>query len=253
MFALCPEATLFKTTVAKTIYDIFKPRIILDMSSGWGDRLISAIAYSQTVDYDVKYFGYDPNTNLTKGYKDIINTLAGDKKENFGVKTAPFETADLSYIKEDIDLVFTSPPYFDFEVYSDDPTQSIVQYPTFTIWCVNFLFRSIKLAFSKLSKDGYLVMHITDTKNMSNVCELIILFIEGFIGGKLIGTINTQAPGKVAIPMWVYKNVKTINETNKQNMVKYYPEINIQINKTLIPPVIFKKSWADYSDSDDED
>ncbi len=254
MFSLCPEATLFKTTVAKTVYDIFKPKVILDMSSGWGDRLISAIAYSQTVDYDVKYFGYDPNTSLTQGYKNIIDTLAGDNRANFGVKTAPFETADLSYIKEDVDLVFTSPPYFDFEVYSEDKTQSIVQYPTFINWCVNFLFRSLKNAFSKLSKDGYLVMHITDTKNMPNVCELIILFIEGFIGGKIIGTINTQAPGKMAIPMWVFKNVKVINETNKQNMVKYYPEINIEINKSLLPqkkvePV--KKSWADYSDDED--
>ena len=68
---------------------------------------------------------------------------------------------------------------------------------------------------------------------------------------KLIGTINTQAPGKVAIPMWVYKNVKNINQINKQNMVNYYPEINSEINKSLIPPVIVKKSWADYSDDED--
>ena len=250
MFVLCPEATLFKTTVAKTIYDIFKPRVIIDMSSGWGDRLIAAIAYSE----DVKYFGYDPNTRLTKGYKNIIDTLAGDNGANFGVKTSPFETADLSYIKEDVDLVFTSPPYFDFEVYSEDKTQSIVQYPTFIDWCVNFLFRSLKNAFSKLRKDGYLVMHITDTKNMPNICELIMLYIEGYIGGSFIGTINTQAPGKKAIPMWVYKNTKNINETYKKNISEYYPEINAEINKGLIPQKkveMFKKNWADYSDDED--
>lgn len=257
MFALCPEATLFKTTVAKTIYDIFKPKVILDMSSGWGDRLIASIAYSQTVNYDVKYFGYDPNSSLTQGYKDIIESLADDNKQNFMVKTEPFETADLSYIKEDIDLVFTSPPYFDFEVYSDDSTQSIVQYPTFTNWCVNFLFRSLKLAFSKLRKDGYLVMHITDTKNMPNVCELIMLFIEGYIGGKFIGTINTQAPGKKAIPMWVYKKGNNINDIYKKNMSSFYPEINTEINKSLLFDTqpqnvkLFEKSWADYSDDED--
>jgi hypothetical protein len=254
MFSLVPEATLFKTTVAKTIYDIFNPRVILDMSSGWGDRLIAAIAYSQTVDYNVKYFGYDPNTRLTEGYKNIIDTLAGDNGANFGVKTDPFETADLSYIKEDVDLVFTSPPYFDFEIYSDDKTQSIVQYPTFTNWCVNFLFRSLKLAFSKLRKDGYLVMHITDTKNMPNVCELIMLFIEGYIEGQFIGTINTQAPGKKAIPMWVYKNTKQINEKYKKNITEYYPEIDSEINKSLNPKKkaqMFEKSWADYSDDED--
>ena len=89
---------------------------------------------------------------------------------------------------------------------------------------------------------------------MPNVCELIILFVEGFIGGKLVGTINTQAPGKMAIQMWVFKNVKNINETNKQNIVKYYPEINIEINKSLLPQKkveTVKKSWADYSDDED--
>ena len=180
--------------------------------------------------------------------------MAGDKKGNFGVKTSPFETADLTYIKEEIDLVFTSPPYFDFEVYSEDKTQSIVQYPTFIDWCVNFLFRSLKLAFSKLRKDGYLVMHIVDTKNMPNVCELIMLYIEGYIGGQFIGTINTQAPGKKAIPTWVYKNTKQVNETYKKNISDYYPEIDREINKGLIPQKkveMFKKNWADYSDDED--
>ena len=44
VYNLTQEATLFKVSVALTIYRMFKPKKILDCCSGWGDRLISACA-----------------------------------------------------------------------------------------------------------------------------------------------------------------------------------------------------------------
>ncbi len=221
LFNLAPEATLFKTTVAKSIYDIFKPTHILDMSSGWGDRLIAAIAYGEASGVDVKYSGFDPNSSLKYKYMNIVSKLA-IKQENFKVRTEPFETANLKNIK-DVDLFFSSPPYFDFEVYTNEETQSINNYKTYNDWIVKFLFRSIKNAFSVIVKDGYFVMHITDTGNMRNVCELIKLYIEEYLDGSYIGCIFTQAPGKRRHPMWVFKNTKTKFE--KKVMDKLYPEI----------------------------
>ena len=204
LFKLSPEATLFKTTVAKSIYDIFKPTHILDMSSGWGDRLIAAIAYGEASGVDVKYSGFDPNSSLKYKYMNIVYRLAGNKSNNFKVRTEPFETANLKDIK-DVDLFFSSPPYFDFEIYTNEETQSINNYKTYNDWLVRFLFRSIKNAFSVIVKDGYFVMHITDTGNMRNVCELIKLYIEEHLDGSYIGCIFTQAPGKRRHPMWVFK------------------------------------------------
>ena len=222
LFKLSPEATLFKTTVAKSIYDIFKPKHILDMSSGWGDRLIAAIAYGADSGVDVKYSGFDPNSSLKYKYMNIVNTLA-KRKENFKVRTEPFETANLKDIK-DVDLFFSSPPYFDFEIYTNEETQSINNYKTYNDWLVRFLFRSIKNAFSVIVKDGYFVMHITDTGNMRNVCELIKLYIEEYLDGSYIGCIFTQAPGKRRHPMWVFKKDQKV-KTDKV-MSNLYPEIS---------------------------
>jgi hypothetical protein len=230
LFNLAPEATLFKTTVAKSIYDIFKPKHILDMSSGWGDRLIAAIAYGEASGVDVKYSGFDPNSSLKYKYMNIVSKLSPENKRgNFKVRTEPFESANLKDIK-DVDLFFSSPPYFDFEVYTNEETQSINNYKTYNDWIVKFLFRSIKNAFSVIIKDGYFVMHITDTGNMRNVCELIKLYIEEYLDGSYIGCIFTQAPGKRRHPMWVFKNTgpeapDTKTKIEKKVMDNLYPEI----------------------------
>jgi hypothetical protein len=145
IFELVPEATLFKTTVAKSIYDIFKPTHILDMSSGWGDRLIAAIAYGEASGVDVKYSGFDPNSSLKYKYANIVSKLSPENKRgNFKVRTEPFESANLKDIK-DVDLFFSSPPYFDFEVYTNEETQSINNYKTYPDWVVKFLFKSSML------------------------------------------------------------------------------------------------------------
>ncbi len=231
LFKLVPEATLFKTTVAKSIYDIFKPTHILDMSSGWGDRLIAAIAYGESSGVNVKYSGFDPNSALKYKYMDIVDKLAPrNKYHNFKVRTEPFETANLKDIK-DVDLFFSSPPYFDFEIYTNEETQSINNYKTYNDWLVRFLFRSIKNAFSVIVKDGYFVMHITDTGNMRNVCELIKLYIEEHLDGSYIGCIFTQAPGKRRHPMWVFKNTgpeapDTKTKIEKKVMDNLYPEVS---------------------------
>lgn len=225
LFKLAPEATLFKTTVAKSIYDIFKPKRILDMSAGWGDRLIAAIAYGASSGVNVRYTGFDPNSSLDKRYKDIIHKLLPREYQhhNFNVIIEPFETADLTDILN-VDLFFSSPPYFDFEIYTNEKTQSINNYKTYNDWLVRFLFRSIKNAFSVIIKDGYFVMHITDTGNMRNVCELIKLYIEEHLDGSYIGCIFTQAPGKRRHPMWVFKNTKT--KIENKVMDKLYPEVS---------------------------
>ena len=232
IFKLVPETTLFKTTVAKSIYDIFKPKHILDMSSGWGDRLIAAIAYSEPYNFNIKYSGFDPNSSLKSAYNNITTLCPPEKRRNFKVRTEPFETANLKDIK-DVDLFFSSPPYFDFEVYTNEETQSINNYKTYNDWLVKFLFRSIKNAFSVMVKNGYFVMHITDTGNMRNVCELIKLYIEEELNGSYIGCIFTQAPGKRRHPMWVFKN--SFIQSNEKLMSKLYPEIyNLMIS--YVPP-----------------
>ena len=63
---------------------------------------------------------------------------------------------------ETFDLVFSSPPFFDFEIYTDAPGQSTQSFPEYEDWLVNFLFFAMNKCWSVLEDDGHMAIHITD-------------------------------------------------------------------------------------------
>jgi hypothetical protein len=148
----------FRISVCLEVLDIFKPKRWLDISAGWGDRLISALL-SPWVE---TYCGVDPNPCLHPGYKSMISKL-----DPTGVKTCHliqdgFETAKLPTGVQ-YDLVFSSPPFFDLEIYSDATSDSHIQYNTVEKWFNGFLMPSIKKSIKYLNKDGYLVLYIGES------------------------------------------------------------------------------------------
>ena len=126
---------------------------ILDPSSGWGDRLIAALASEA-----ILYHGFDPNKKLQKGYKSIINTF--NTETDASVKPVPFEE---SIIKNNYyDIAITSPPYFDLEKYGTDPKQSIIKYPSYEEWLTNFYYIYINKMILSVKSGGFIVIYIED-------------------------------------------------------------------------------------------
>ena len=116
------ECTQFKPSLGLSVIKLLKGSRVLDFSSGWGDRLIAAIA----ADVE-RYVGVDPNADLRPGYEAIIARFAGrERAARYTMVRAPFQTARLPP-GETFDLVFTSPPYFNFELYSSAADQSAVE------------------------------------------------------------------------------------------------------------------------------
>lgn len=72
-----PEATQFKTTLAISFYKKFKANNVLDISAGWGDRLIAAIAHNVN-----KYLAYDPNKSLKPAHDKIIDMFGQEIEIN---------------------------------------------------------------------------------------------------------------------------------------------------------------------------
>jgi len=65
--------------------------------------------------------------------------------------------------KGDIDLVFTSPPYFNREAYSEDENQSYKKYgDSYESWKLGFLEPTLKTAVEWLKPGGYLLWNIAD-------------------------------------------------------------------------------------------
>ena len=162
LYEMSKECTLFKTTFVISVLKHFKPRSWLDMSAGWGDRLIGAIAYD--IDY---YCGIDPSECMNPVYHRIIDELAKDKKK-YNIIKGCSEDVDLSKLSwlengkksNQFDLVFTSPPFFDFEVYNQEKTQSYHKFPNYHNWMKNFMFPSIKNGWNKLKKGKHFLLYI---------------------------------------------------------------------------------------------
>ena len=121
------ECSTFKPKLIKFFIELYSARKILDISSGWGDRLVGVMA-SDIDEYD----GFDPNPCLHKNYKEMIDFFKRDvvnKNAVYTIKELPFEEAELK--QNYYDLVMTSPPYFTMEIYDDNPKtntkQSIVK------------------------------------------------------------------------------------------------------------------------------
>jgi hypothetical protein len=219
------ECNAFKATLALSIYKIFKPKRILDFSSGWGDRLLAAMAYKAE-----RYLGYDPNPQLQNGYQEMIQMFSDNANNNYEIITEPFERSEKR--NETFDLIFTSPPYFDFETYvSSDKiisiTQSIMNYPKLNDWIIHFLFTSLYKCWDYLIIGGNMVIHISDVYK-TNFVEVMILFVLGWCkGARMDGSIASIGDCGKPRPLWIFH--KTENKKNDvifvKKMEKYYPEI----------------------------
>ena len=68
-------------------------------------------------------------------------------------------------------MCFTSPPYYDWEKYSDEDTQSYVKYPTREEWLNGFLFNTIDKCHYGLKPGGILALNVANTKRIKNFEE----------------------------------------------------------------------------------
>lgn len=160
----------FRPTVAKFIYDRYADGYVLDPCAGYSGRLLGAWT-SQKVTH---YSGVDPCTEtLENGWK-AVRCLQEDtltlKKTTFWENLyhspgaylwkQPFEDF---YTPQKFSLVFTSPPYYDTEKYSEESTQSYLRYPMPAQWRQGFLKPLIEKAHDMLYSKRFLVLNVAET------------------------------------------------------------------------------------------
>jgi hypothetical protein len=139
--------SIFKPIVAMYIYNKFNPKSILDMTMGWGGRLVGACA----LDIE-KYTGIEINSNLYKPYKNMLKFLCGKTKTK--VKLFFEDAVKFDYSKIDYDLVLTSPPYYNIEVYRKNKKMSKEE------WNENFYKPLFQNSWNNLKKGGYYCINI---------------------------------------------------------------------------------------------
>jgi len=137
--------TMYRPQMMKLACMTYKPDVVLDPCAGWGGRLLGAVSYG------AHYIAFEPNTTTYNNLMKMVNflgiqnqvTLICDDARNMGKYNLP-----------KADLVLTSPPYFDLEVYAHEDTQSITTTPTYQDWADKFLREIIKLGIEHLNPNG---------------------------------------------------------------------------------------------------
>ena len=154
-------ATNFKPMSAQAIVERYTPQngIYFDSSQGIGGRILGTL----TSQKNITYIGADPwketnvcNTKLGNWCEEILG-----RKNSFKLFCIGSERMRLS--NEGIaDFSFTSPPYYDCEVYTDDVTQCYNQFPEITKWMKGFVGPTIKNTFNILKPGAFYCVNIAD-------------------------------------------------------------------------------------------
>ena len=147
----------FKSQHARAIVEYLCPAIfgrVYDYSSGYGGRLLgtslSKLRYT--------YVGIDPNTETFK----YLNYLSKFCDNNIEL----YNTVSEEYQPDDIDLAFSSPPYFNLEKYCDEPTQCMNRYTTLDEWFDGYVVPTMRNIYNGLNSDGIFATNIADYKGI---------------------------------------------------------------------------------------
>lgn len=157
----------FNPAIVKSVLHELGGGRVLDPCAGWGDRLAAAMATSSVQ----SYLGIDPNSALAAGYKAQASRYGSERHR---VIQGCAEDV-LPGIQDEYDVVFTSPPYFDTEIYSSEPTQSCNRFPTYERWVTNFFDPLITHSLRILRPGGYLALCLADVwrnAKLLNLCEM---------------------------------------------------------------------------------
>ncbi len=189
-------AVNYPPLTAKYLYERFTEDLkdqdiinIWDPSAGWGGRIIGAMAVKS--DRNIHYIGNDPNLDhsLEGEYGPTkYHALAKLYNEwsNKGVLFPHYNTYEIYQLgseemqywsefqkyKGELDLVFTSPPYFSKEAYADQDSQSYKKFVDYEKWRDKFLYETLKTAVEWLRPNRYLLWNIADVEFGNTVLPL---------------------------------------------------------------------------------
>lgn len=138
------KVTNFNPVIARKIYERFVPfddATIFDYSCGFGGRMLGALSSR----YRYNYVGVEPYNELYQRLLIFMNWIAS---------TLPHEPSATIYnvgsevfipdLIGSVDLSFSSPPYFNYETYTESETQSYIRYPKYEEWLEKFVVETVK-------------------------------------------------------------------------------------------------------------
>lgn len=149
--------TMYRPQMAKMICDFYNPKFVLDPCAGWGGRMLGAVASG------AHYIGFEPNTTTYDNLQRLVKFLQIENKVTLICDDAlQMQRYDLPKV----DLIITSPPYFDLEIYCKEPTQSVSNHTSYNNWSNAFLKTVIHLCLDRLDEKGVSCWNVGKVANV---------------------------------------------------------------------------------------
>jgi hypothetical protein len=165
----------FKPMNARAVWEYICPNFfgrVLDFSSGYGGRMLGAM----TSNMRYHYTGIDPNTETFNGLEalgSLVNDVVGTDYTMYNTVSEEFDPEAGAY-----DAAFSSPPYFNLEIYTDEPTQCMNRYTNMDAWFECYVEPTLRMLHKGLAQDGIYAVNIADYKIAKEEFKILDRWLE---------------------------------------------------------------------------
>jgi hypothetical protein len=190
----------FKPSAAAAIYNKYLPEtggVVFDPSAGFGGRFLGALACRKVK----RYVACDPATETFKCLEAMaseVGNAARKLRREMGFEPYPCGSEDmrLNLQPSSVDCVLWSPPYYDTEKYSTEPTQSCLKFPTRESWLEGFVGATLDNIAYALKPEGVLAVNIADVPTFPDLEKALLALAESK------GWTRTETLHIELSPMW---------------------------------------------------
>ena len=168
-FSNCAAVSNFRPSVARAVLQKFSRDNdpIVDFAAGYGGRLVGSLSLPR------HYVGMEPCRAQVRGLRECIEVIRslGVVPGTAEIHEACAEEQLPKMPSRSTGLVFSSPPYFDWERYSKQDTQSFIRYKTYSKWVESFLRPVVKESHRILANGGYLAINTPNGNSRLSILE----------------------------------------------------------------------------------
>lgn len=182
----------FNPVIARKIYERYIPfddAVIFDYSCGFGSRMLGALSSK----YKYNYVGVEPYDELYQRLLIFMDWIASTlcNESSATIYNLGSETIIPNLIGK-VDLSFSSPPYFNYETYTECETQSYIRYPEYDEWLANFVVETVKNIYMYTKEDGLHLVNLEDTKRIKLIQDWTEIALKIGFSLEHIEEINTR-------------------------------------------------------------
>lgn len=176
----------FSPIAARKIYEKYCPKFyatVLDYSCGWMARMLGCLSSP----YEYKYIGIEPNSKLNERLHEfsewICNSLHRENNTQLYLEGSEVFHEELV---NTVDISFSSPPYFNLEIYTNEESQSANENTTFKAWVEHYMIPTIQNIYKYTKPQG---LHIVNLKNLAGKEPLLDMWVRTCVavGFELVG------------------------------------------------------------------